>query len=225
MKEFDSEFCNVKYIEADNVVLLTWKQFACGVDYRRSTTFAWELLKEYKNSKFIVDARNGFEDDKKDVEWGFSVLLHGMAQTTCKMVCFIMNEVNEIENEMDMWTKEFGKYFAVFKASNYENALEKSKRFFMLHVTYHIQNRKRDLFYNKVKELGIIQQSKEEPGNYKYDYYLPTYSDDDLIIIEFWTNEAAQKMHGHTEQCQKLTKLKKEYVESVEIEKYWVTKE
>lgn len=25
VKEFDTEFCNVKYIEKDNVVLLTWK--------------------------------------------------------------------------------------------------------------------------------------------------------------------------------------------------------
>jgi hypothetical protein len=126
MKEFDNEFCSVKYIEKDNVVLLTWKKFASGDNYRKPTIFAWELLKRYEGSKFIVDARNGFEDEKEDVEWGFSILLPGMAQTTCKMVCFIMNEVNEIEEEMDMWTKEFGKYFAVVKASDYNNALEKT---------------------------------------------------------------------------------------------------
>ena len=85
-------------------------------------------MKENNNCRFIVDARNGFEDDKEDVEWGFSVLLPGMAQTTCKNICFIMNEVNEIEDEMDMWTKEFGKYFAVSKALNYQNALDKITR-------------------------------------------------------------------------------------------------
>ena len=35
--------------------------------------------------------------------------------TDCKNVVFIMNEVNEIEEEMDMWTKEFMKYFTVKK--------------------------------------------------------------------------------------------------------------
>lgn len=223
MKEFDSEFCNVRFIEKDNVVFLAWKKFACGDDYRKPTTFAGELLKENVGSKFIVDARNGFEDEKADVEWGFSVLLPKMAETTCKIVCFIMNEVNDIEEEMDMWTKEFGKYFAVIKAPDYENALERMKRLLMVNVCYHIHKGKLDEFYNKVKEQGIIQLSKEEPGNYKYDYYVRKNSDDDICIMEIWTSEQAQKIHGFTKQYEKLTILKQEYVKSVEIEKYWIT--
>ncbi len=223
MKEFNSDYCNVQYIGQDKVVLLTWKKFACGDDYREPTTFAWKLLEEYACSKFIVDARNGFEDKKEDLEWGFSVLLPGMAKTTCKMICFIMNEVNEIEEEMDRWTKEFGKYFAVVKASNYESAFEKMSKFFMVNVRYHIHKGKRNEFYNQVKEQNIIQLSKEEPGNYKYDYYVPQDADDDLCIMELWINEQAQKLHGLTEQYKKLTILKQEYVESVELQKYWIT--
>lgn len=124
-KEFDSEFSNVKYIEGDHVVLLTWKKFCCYDDYRNPTTFALELLKKYPNSHFVVDARKGFEDEKEDVEWGFSFLLPEMSKTDCKMVAFIMNVVNEIEDEMDMWTKEFRKYFSVFKAETYEDVLQK----------------------------------------------------------------------------------------------------
>ncbi len=224
MKEFDSEYCNIKYVEADNVVLLTWKKFACGENYRQPATFAWDLLKEYDDAKFIIDARNGFEDDKEDLEWGFNVLLPGMAQTSCKIICFIMNEINDIENEMDMWTKECGKYFAVCKASNYREAVEKTSRLFLLQVTYRVSKGKRDEFYNKVKEQGIIQHSKEEPGNYKYDYYTPVDSEDDLNLMEIWTGESAQKLHTNTEHFNKLTKLKQEYVESVKIEKYWITR-
>lgn len=223
MNEFDSEFCNVKYVEKDTAVLLTWKKFACGEDYRKPATFAWELLKENKDCKLIVDARNGFEDDRADAEWGFTTLLPGMAKTSCKLICFIMNEVNEIEEEMDMWTKEFGKYFAVIKATDYENALEKANRLLMVNVRYHIHTEKREEFYQKVKEQGIIQASKEEPGNYMYDYYLPKDSEDDICLMEIWTNEASQKLHGLAEQYKKLTLLKQEYVASVEIKKYWVT--
>jgi len=42
-------------------------------------------------------------------------LLPATSNTDCKNVVFIMNEVNEIEEEMDMWTKEFMKYFTVKK--------------------------------------------------------------------------------------------------------------
>jgi quinol monooxygenase YgiN len=74
-------------------------------------------------------------------------------------------------------------------------------------------------------EQGIIQLSKEEPGNYKYDYYIPLHSEDDLCLFEIWTDEQAQKKHGSSEQYQRLTRLKQAYVESVEIEKYWINKE
>ena len=121
--EFDSEFSNVKYLAEDNIVLLTWKKFCCYEDYRNPTIFALELLKKYPNSNFVVDARNGFEDEKEDVEWGFSILLPAMSNTDCKNVVFIMNEVNEIEAEMDMWTQEFMKYFTVNKVKCYEEAV------------------------------------------------------------------------------------------------------
>lgn len=122
--EFNSEFCIVKYIEENNVVFLAWKKFCCKDDYRNPTTFALELLKKYKDSNFVVDARNGFEDIKEDVEWGFSFLLPAMSKTDCKKVIFIMNEVNDIEEEMDMWTLEFMKYFTVKKVKSYEEAIQ-----------------------------------------------------------------------------------------------------
>jgi hypothetical protein len=121
---FESEFSTVKYIEEDNVVFLTWKKFCCYGDYRKPTSFALELLKKYPNSNFVVDARNGFEDEKEDVEWGFSVLLPAMSHTDCKKVAFIMNEVSDIEEEMDMWTKEFMKHFSVKKVKCYQDAVK-----------------------------------------------------------------------------------------------------
>lgn len=122
MTEFYSEHAEVKYIKEDKVVLLTWKKPAYLENYRMPTEFALELLRNNEGSNFIIDARNGFEDDKRDVEWGFSYLLPEMAKTSCRFVCFIMNEINDIEDEMDMWTIEFGKYFAVTKVRGYDEA-------------------------------------------------------------------------------------------------------
>ncbi len=122
--DFDSVFCNVTYNSDENVVLLTWKKFCSYDDYREPTMFACGLLEKHAGSSFVVDARNGFEDEKEDVQWGFSVLLPAMSKAGCKKVVFIMNEVNEIEKEMDMWTKEFMKYFTVNKVTTYEEAVK-----------------------------------------------------------------------------------------------------
>lgn len=120
---FDNEFCKVKYLEQENAVYLAWKKFSCGDNYRKPTVYALNLLKEHKKSNFIIDARNGFEDEKEDVEWGFNELLPAMGRTTCKKCIIIMNVINDIESEMDMWTMELSKYFEVSRTTTFEEAL------------------------------------------------------------------------------------------------------
>ena len=114
---FSSNYADVRLWK--NRVLLIWKKEAKFDNYRKPTTAALELLREY-GCDFVIDARNGFEDEKEDVEWGFSFLLPEMAKTGCRRVWFIMNKVNELEigEEMDMWTSEFKKYFEVKKVDS-----------------------------------------------------------------------------------------------------------
>ncbi|HEX3075851.1 MAG TPA: antibiotic biosynthesis monooxygenase [Lachnospiraceae bacterium] len=218
--QLDTVFCNVKYIESENVVLLTWKKFASYENFRLPTTFALELLRKYDSSSFVVDARNGFEDEKDDVEWGFSFLLPQMSQTTCKKVAFIMNKVTDIEGEMDMWTKEFGKYFAVYRVTTYEEALFKMGHMILVDVAYVMKEGKREEFYAKIAEQGIITSSRQEPGNYRYDFSIPMECDNELWITEIWTDSKAQQLHGKTEHYKKLTELKKDYVIQVKLNRY-----
>ena len=85
---FNNEFCNVIYNADFNAVVIVWKKFCCLEDYRKPTMFAAELLKSHSGSSLLIDARNGFEDDKRDVEWGFDTLLPEMAKSNCKTCVF-----------------------------------------------------------------------------------------------------------------------------------------
>jgi hypothetical protein len=124
-KIFDSEYCTVQYMEHDHAVLLAWKKACCFDDYRAPSLFMLKLLQEHPGSTYIVDARNGFEDEHEDVEWGSFYLIPEMAKTTdCKTVVFIMNPENSIEEEMDMWGNEFRKYFKVIRVASYEEAVQ-----------------------------------------------------------------------------------------------------
>jgi hypothetical protein len=120
---FDNNYCKVTYLEEHGAVLLAWKQFSSGENYQKPTMYALEQLTIHKNSDFIIDARNGFEDEKEDVDWAFTKLLPAMAKTDCKRVIFVMNEVNDIEGEMDMWGAEFSKYFEVTRVTTLEEAI------------------------------------------------------------------------------------------------------
>ena len=124
---FNNEFCKVEYLEKENVVYLAWKKFSSGENYRKPTLYALEELKKHSDSNFIIDARNGFEDEADDVKWGFEKLLPAMSKTDCKYCIMIMNVVNDIEGEMDMWTKEFSKYFIVKHTTDLDKALKIAK--------------------------------------------------------------------------------------------------
>ena len=122
-KMFESDFAKIEYIENDNVVFHTWKKEAHFDDYRSPVMASLELLREHKDSIFIVDARNGFEDTKEDVEWGFNYFLPELKKTGCKIWGFILPKVSHIEGEIDLWTKEIEKNFRVIRSTSYEEVL------------------------------------------------------------------------------------------------------
>ena len=206
-----SEFCMVDYIENENIVFLTWKKFCKGEDYRNPVKYALELLRSHKNSNFVVDARNGFEDDKEDVEWGFSEFIPNLAKTDCKYVVFIMNEFNDIEDEMDMWTKEFIKHFTIIRVNSYEDAINRlhsETKMISLNVVYTVKDGMRDEFYKHLCEKEIIKKSKEETANVKYNYYFDVENPNNILLLETWKNTAAQQEHLKSEHYGELQKLK-----------------
>ncbi len=215
--EFCSEYANVKYIKEDNIVLLTWKQPAYLENYRKPTELALEMLRSNEGSNLVIDARNGFEDAKSDVEWGFNYLLPEMAKTSCRFVCFIMNQVNEIEDEIDMWTMEFGKYFAVIRAEDYKTAKNSMRSYILANVRYSIKDGKREEFVEKLSEMKISDASRQEPGNLRYELNLPVDASNDVCLIEMWTNWKEQKRHRSTKHYDLLSELKSKYVEKVDI--------
>lgn len=81
------------------------------------------LTRLYGKRLKAVIVRNGFEDEKVDVEWGFQVLLPKMAESDCQKCIFIMNDLPDLNGEIDLWTKKFSRYFQVHKVCSYEEAL------------------------------------------------------------------------------------------------------
>ncbi len=125
---YQSEFCEVEYLKEANSVFLKWKKFCMGEDYRKPARFALQSLSENENCNFIIDARSGFEDDKEDVKWVFDEFIPKMSQTGCKKVVFITSLVNDIEGEIDMFTKAFMKYFEVKNVNSLDEAIAEVNR-------------------------------------------------------------------------------------------------
>ncbi len=121
---FESEFCTVTFAAPEHAVVVQWKKACCGEDYRKPVRHALRLAQVHKGCALIIDARNGFEDEPEDVAWGFTEFIPQLAQAGCTRVVTILDETNDIEDEMDLWTKEFQNYFKVDRTTSYEGAAD-----------------------------------------------------------------------------------------------------
>ncbi|MBP7176317.1 MAG: antibiotic biosynthesis monooxygenase [Thermoclostridium sp.] len=90
----------------------------------------------------------------------------------------------------------------------------------LMHVTYKVKEGRRDEFIQKVKDLGIMVASKQEPGNLFYEYYYPIDDVNSVLLVEAWTNTDSQVQHTKTEHFKVLSELKNEYVEITQIKKF-----
>lgn len=91
-------------------------------------------------------------------------------------------------------------------------------------VRYTVKPGLRAEFLKQADVLGIIWDSRAEPGNLKYEYSLPLESENDVILIELWADGEAVAAHKDTPHYEKLQELKKQYVTDVVIDRYAVSK-
>ena len=90
-----------------------------------------------------------------------------------------------------------------------------------IHVNYHFENNeKRDEFYKKLWDEGIISACRAEDGNLKYDYYIPVGKDNVIFLLEQWKDAQAVDVHGKMEHFLKLQGIKADLVSSTDIVKY-----
>lgn len=182
---FESEFAKSEYIEKDNAVLHVWKKEAHFDDYRDPVKASLEMLREHKNSIFIVDARNGFEDVKEDVEWGFEWFLPELKKTGCKVWGFILPEVSDIEGEIDLWTREVEKNFRVIRAVSYDEivALAKSESL----TVRRIEDSDAKAVSDLIRKTISISNKKDYPEDLM-DQLIKSETPEHVLQMAGWTN-------------------------------------
>lgn len=98
----------------------------------------------------------------------------------------------------------------------------KTKENILLNVTYTTKPGQRTEFLKALTQLGIVEQSKLELGNLRYDYFYPLDSEDQLLLVEIWENDEALAFHAQTEHYQQLQSIKSDYLINATIEKFYI---
>ncbi len=96
-----SEFCDVRYEEKHNVVLVEWKKFCCYEDYRKPLEYALDVIKKHENCNYVADTRNGFENIPEDTAWIAEYFMPKAAEYGCKTIYFIIDKNNSLKDELE----------------------------------------------------------------------------------------------------------------------------
>ena len=66
-------------------------------------------------------------------------------------------------------------------------------------------------FYEEVKAAGIIEKSREEAGNLRYDYFFSADKENEILLVEKWESPEAQQEHSKLSHFAELGKIKEKY--------------
>ena len=86
-------------------------------------------------------------------------------------------------------------------------------------VKYDVEHGKREAFLNEVIESGILDIIHGENGCVSYEYYRSVSNPDQLVLLETWASEDAQKIHMQQPHIAEFFKLKEKYKVVTDLKK------
>jgi len=119
---YRSVYSDVDYHPDLNIVLVTWKQFCCGDNYRKPLLHALDIMQTHKGCQYVADTRRGFENEPADTAWVFDYFLPQAAQTDCKAIIFIIDYDNVLKEELEGQALQLRKHFDVYYCFNLDEA-------------------------------------------------------------------------------------------------------
>ena len=73
-------------------------------------------------------------------------------------------------------------------------------------------------FYEEVKEAGIIEKSRQDAGNLRYEYFFSAERENEILLVEKWESKEMQKLHDGLPHLAELGKIKEKYKIQTEVE-------
>lgn len=95
----------------------------------------------------------------------------------------------------------------------------------VLNVIFKCAPDKREELRELIRAEGIDTASRNEEGNFRYDFFMSTEDPDDILLIEFWKDVDAWMHHRTLPHYARLEELKKGRVLSADIKKYFTDEE
>ncbi len=110
---YNTPYCQLKHLKAQNAILCQWKQFCRGDDYREPLKFATQEIEKYQITTWITDTTNGFESEEADTKWLLNEFVPSMISSSIEKVVFIIANDSPLIHEIKAQEVALSLFFEV----------------------------------------------------------------------------------------------------------------
>ena len=97
---YNTPYCQLQHLKAQNAIFCQWKQFCKGDDYRNPFKYAMQKIKKHQISIWITDTTNGFKSKEADTQWLLETFVPGMIESSIVKVIFVIANDSPLMEEI-----------------------------------------------------------------------------------------------------------------------------
>ncbi|HFU77480.1 MAG TPA: hypothetical protein ENK68_03150 [Epsilonproteobacteria bacterium] len=110
---YNTPYCKVQHLKAQNAILYQWKHFCKGDDYREPLRYAQVEINKHNISTWITDTTHGFESEESDTKWLLEEFVPMMIESSIEKIIFIISLKSPLMEEIRGQEMALKAYFEV----------------------------------------------------------------------------------------------------------------
>lgn len=89
-----------------------------------------------------------------------------------------------------------------------------------VNLYYKGQNGSAQAFVQEMEKSGIAEKIRKEPGNLRYEYFIPMNDQETVLLIDSWESQEAIDAHHASSMMKDLAALREKYNLHMHAERY-----
>ncbi len=96
----NTPYCQIQHLKEKNAILLEWKQFCKGEEYRKTFRHGLELIKKHNITTWFTDTTNGFENEDADTVWLLEEIMPQFIDSSLEKIVFVISDDSPLMGEI-----------------------------------------------------------------------------------------------------------------------------
>ncbi|MDK8502428.1 putative quinol monooxygenase [Aerococcus sp. UMB1112A] len=90
----------------------------------------------------------------------------------------------------------------------------------VINIIYSGQGDNARKFAQEMMDRGVVDRIRQQPGNLRYDYFVPLEDPESILLIDTWTDQSALDAHHKSPMMQEIAELRDKYKLRMKVTRY-----